>query len=375
MIAGWLKAGVFEADKGFAPTEEGTPQGGIISPLLLNVALHGLEEAAGVRYQDDEATQVAQDSPALVRYADDFAACCHSRQQAGQVKARLAGWLARRGLSLNEDKTRIVCLTRGFDFLGWNIRRYPNGKLLIKPSKAAIGRHRQRLAEEMRTMRGSNALAVIVTLNPVIRGWAAYYRSQVSSEAFTSLAAYMWTLTWKWARHSHPNKGQRWVAARYFGKFHPNREDRWVFGDKDTGTRLVKHSWTAIRRHVMVKGTASPDDPGLAGYWRYRRDKHGPPLDAHTLALLTRQGGNCPLCGDQLLDTSHLPGSPEQWQDWWTSVTRQDIQLAPGGLGNTGRDGERNARPSKALMHASCNRARKARQRRSTAPLPQPAMS
>ena len=104
----WIShyAGVFEAGKGFAPTEEGTPQGGIISPLLLNVALHGLEEAAGVRYQDGEATQVTQDSPALVRYADDFAACCHSRQQAGQVKARLAGWLAQRGLSLNEDKTR-----------------------------------------------------------------------------------------------------------------------------------------------------------------------------------------------------------------------------------------------------------------------------
>src|SRR4029453_11665413 len=135
---------------------------------------------------------------------------------------------------------------RGFDFPGWNIRRYPNGKLLIKPSKAAIGRDRQRSAGEMRTMRGPNALAVIVTLNPVIRGWTAYHRSQVSSEVFTSLAAYMWTLTWKWARHSHPNKGQRWVAARYFGKFHPNREDRWVFGDKDTGTRLVKHSWTAI---------------------------------------------------------------------------------------------------------------------------------
>ena len=185
----------------------------------------------------------------------------------------------------------------------------------------------------------------------------------------------MWTLTWKWARHSHPNKGQRWVAARYFGKFNPYREDRWVFGDKDTGTRLVKHSWTAIRRHVMVKGTASPDDPGLAGYWRYRRDKHGPPLDAHTLALLTRQGGNCPLCGDQLLDTSHLPGSPEQWQDWWMGTPRQEVQPAPGGPGSPGRDDERNARPSTALMHASCNRARKARQRRSTAPLLPPAMS
>src|ERR1035441_3012599 len=265
LIRGWLKAGVFEAGKGFAPTEEGTPQGGIISPVLLNVALHGLEEAAGVRYQDGDATLVEKDSPALVRYADDLAACCHTRQQAEQVKARLAGWLAQRGLSLNEDKTRIVCLTQGFDFLGWNIRRYRNGKLLIKPSEAAIRRHRQRLAEQMRTMRGSNALAVIATLSPVIRGWTAYHRSQVSSEAFQSLAAYMWKLTWKWARRSHPNKGPRWVAARYFGKFHPNREDRWVFGDKGTGACLVKHSWTAVRRHVMVKGTASPDDPGLAG--------------------------------------------------------------------------------------------------------------
>src|SRR5712691_5927260 len=167
MIAGWLKAGIFEAGKGFAPTEEGTPQGGIISPLLLNVALHGLEEAAGVRYQGGDATQVEKDSPALVRYADDFAACCRSRQQAEQVKARLAGWLAQRGLSLNEDKTRIVCLTQGFDFLGWNIRRYRNGKLLIKPSRAAVRRHRQRLAEKMRTMRGSNATAVIATLSPV----------------------------------------------------------------------------------------------------------------------------------------------------------------------------------------------------------------
>ena len=374
MIAGWLKAGVFEAGKGFAPTEEGTPQGGIISPLLLNVALHGLEEAAGVRYQDGDATLVEKDSPALVRYADDFAACCHSRQQAGRVKARLAGWLAQRGLSLNEDKTRIVCLTQGFDFLGWNIRRYRNGKLLIKPSQAAVRRHRQRLAKEMRTMRGSNALAVIVTLNPVIRGWTAYHRSQVSSGAFASLGNYMWKLTWKWARHSHPNKGRRWVAARYFGKFNAYREDRWVFGDKDTGACLVKHPWTAIRRHVMVKGTASPDDPGLAGYWRYRRSKHGPPLDAHTLALLARQGGNCPLCGDHLLDTSHLPGSPEEWQDWWMSTTRQHIQPAPGGPGSPGRDGERNAKPATALMHASCHRALKARQRRSTAPL-QPAMS
>ena len=171
MIAGWLKAGVFEAGKGFAPTEEGTPQGGIISPCLLNVALHGLEVAAGVRYRGSgNAARARPDSPVLVRYADDFVACCFTKQQAEGVRERLAGWLAGRGLSLNEDKTKIVTLTQGFDFLGWTFRRYPGGKLLIKPSKAAIRKHRQRLAGEMRRLRGSNAMAVIATINPVIRG-------------------------------------------------------------------------------------------------------------------------------------------------------------------------------------------------------------
>jgi RNA-directed DNA polymerase len=174
MIAGWLKAGVFEAGKGFAPTAEGTPQGGIVSPVLLNVALHGLEEAAGVRYRGGvHAGHLKEDSPALVRYADDFVACCHTRQQAERVRARLTGWLALRGLSLNEDKTHIVALTQGFDFLGFGIRRYPSGKLLIKPSTAAIREHRRRLASAMRKLRGPNATVIITTLNPVIRGWTA----------------------------------------------------------------------------------------------------------------------------------------------------------------------------------------------------------
>src|SRR6266496_1191571 len=122
MIAGWLRAGIFEAGKGFAPTGEGTPQGGVISPLLLNIALHGLEEAAGVRYQitGRDAGTLKGGSPALTRYADDLVVCCHSRQQAEQVKARLAEWLEPRGLAFNEAKTRIVPLSEGFDFLGFN---------------------------------------------------------------------------------------------------------------------------------------------------------------------------------------------------------------------------------------------------------------
>jgi RNA-directed DNA polymerase len=375
MIRDWLTAGVFEAGKGFAPTEEGTPQGGVISPLLLNIALHGLEEAAGVRYQGHDEARVEKDSPVLVRYADDFAVCCHTRQQAEQVKARLEGWLAGRGMSVSEDKTRIVHLTQGFDFPGWTVRRHRNGKLLIKPSKKAVRKHREQLAGKMRQLRGSNAMAVIATLSPVIRGWTAYHRCMVSSKVFGSLEDYMWKLTWKWARYSHENKPPGWVAARYYGTLSSSRNDRWVFGDKKTGAYLVKHPWTAIRRHIMVKGAASPDDPGLAGYWRYRRDKHAAPLDPHTCALLARQGKNCPLCGDPLIDTSHLPGSAEQWQDWWMSVTRRDIQPAPSEPGPLRQDGMRNAQASTALIHASCNRALKARARRSTALQLQPALS
>jgi RNA-directed DNA polymerase len=261
MIAGWLRAGVFEAGKGFAPTEEGTPQGGIISPCLLNVALHGLEEAAGVRYrggEGDHADHARNNSPVLVRYADDFVVCCFTEQQAHGVRERLEEWLAGRGLSLNQDKTRVVHLTQGFDFLGWTFRRYPSGKLLIKPSTAAIKKHRKRLAAEMRKLRGSNATAVIAALTPLIRGWAAYHRGMVSSEVFNALGNYMWKLTWKWARYSHPNKTGRWVTARYFGAFNPSRQDKWVSGDKQTGACLRNHSWTRIRRHVMVKGRHRP---------------------------------------------------------------------------------------------------------------------
>ena len=281
------------------------------------------------------------------------------------MRERLTEWLAERGLSLNQDKTRVVHLTQGFDFLGWTFRRHPSGKLLTKPSRAAIRRHRHRLAAEMRRLRGSNAGAVIATLTPVIRGWTAYHRAMVSSEAFGSLTGYMWKLTYKWARRSHPNKPAGWVTARYFGKFVKSRNDRWVFGEKKTGAYLIRHSWTAIRRHAMVKGRASPDDPDLAGYWEHRRRKHGPPLDSFTLNLLTRQRNRCPLCGDRLIDSSHLPGSPEQWENWWLGVTRQDIQRAPSAPGDSRHPGM----PSTitTLMHASCHRTAKARQRRSPA--------
>jgi RNA-directed DNA polymerase len=278
-VARWLKAGVIENRK-YAPTTEGTPQGGVISPLLMNIALHGMETAAGARYKPWRSTRgwSAPGTPVLIRYADDLVALCHSRQEAEQVKARLAAWLAPRGLSFNEDKTRIAHLSDGFDFLGFNVRHYRNpGKLLIKPSKAAVKRFRARLRAEVRSLHGTNAMAVISRLNPILRGWAGYYRTVVSKKVFGDIDFTLWWTLFKWGKRQHNTKTGQWIVDRYFGRFNPTRQDRWIFGDRETGAYLRKLSWTLIRRHQMVKADASPDDPALTYYWQQRRRRHRPP--------------------------------------------------------------------------------------------------
>jgi RNA-directed DNA polymerase len=374
MIHDWLKAGVFESGKGFAPTEEGTPQGGVISPLLLNVALHGLEEAAGVNYatSGSGASETKPGSPALIRYADDMVVLCHTRERAEHIKARLTEWLTPRGLSFNEDKTQIVHLAEdGFDFLGFNVRRY-RSKLLIKPSNAAIRRLRQRLASEMRILRGSNAAAVIATLNPIIKGWAAYHRGVVSSKVFHTLDYQMWKLAYKWATWHHNNKPKPWIVDHYFGKRNRFRNDRWVFGDPESNAYLVKFSWTDIVRHVMVTGAASPDDPALTDYWAKRRRKVKPPLDSYTLRLLASQDARCPLCGDHLLAADQPPQSPHEWERWWLQVTRKAI--AADYLVHHGRPGPPGDDQTR-LVHTSCQRGLRARlmQGTSTANLHAPA--
>ncbi len=330
MIGRWLTAGVFEPGKGFAPTETGSPQGGVISPLLLNVALHGLEEAAGVRYASGaRAGTVKRSSPALVRYCDDFVVCCHTRQQAEQVKAQLVEWLAPRGLAFNEEKTRIVSLETGYDFLGFNVRRYHNGKLLIKPSKAAVRRVEHKLAEQMRRLRGQNASAVLAAICPITRGWASFYRAVVSKKTFNSVDDYLWKLTYKWACRSHPGKPKHWITRRYFGQYNKSRRHHWVFGDAATGAYLPRMVWTPIVRHRKVNGAASPDDPALTGYWADRRRRNQPPLDRSTLRLLKAQQGRCQLCGDLLLHADRPPHTPEEWHQWHRTtrkaITRQHI--------------------------------------------------
>jgi len=341
-------------DGRFAPTEEGAPQGGVISPLIMNVALHGLETAAGVRYHSTgtRAGKTKPNCPVVVRYADDLLALCHSREQAEQVKARLAEWLTPRGLVFNEDKTQITHLDQGVDFLGFTIRRYRNGKLLTKPSNEALRRIRKRLSAEVTALRGANADAVITKLNPIITGWAAYYRIGVSKRAFGALDAHLWRLVYKWARFSHSNKSTRWAIARYFGKFNPSRGDKWVFGSRETGYYLRKFAWTPIVRHRMVAGAASPDDPSLTDYWDQRRRRARPPMGTAMLRLLRAQHGRCPACQELLLHADREPQSPREWEQWLT-VTRKAIRKHAITAWGAGTPDERAAT---RLIHAHCRR-------------------
>jgi RNA-directed DNA polymerase len=258
--------------------------------------------------------------------------------------------LAPRGLAFNEDKTHVVTLNEGFDFLGFNVRRYGT-KPLIKPSKTAQRRIRNRLRAEMHSLRGTNAPAVIKKLNPIIRGWAAYNRTQVSSEAFTKLDNHLWQLTFKWARFSHQNKPTSWVTAQYFGRFNKSKSDRWVFGDRKSGAYLHKFSWTSIVRHQIVKHGASPDDPALADYWANRRRKIPLPIDKTSRRLLKAQDGQCPICRDALLPDSDRPQTPLQWEQW-LATTRKTVAKV---ILRDGTPDENEPR----LVHADCrNRSR-----------------
>jgi RNA-directed DNA polymerase len=354
-VRAWLKAGVVDRNR-YSPTEEGTPQGGPISPLLLNIALQGIEEAAGTRYWNYKNGVTVPGTPTVVVYADDLVALCHSEEQAQAVEKRLADWLAPKGLRFNQAKTRIVHVTDdGFDFLSFNIRRHrtkDGDVVLTRPATEALTKTRRRVKAELRALRGQPARAVIDRLNPIIRGQAAYYRTGVSSKAFAALDDHLWLQLDHWAQRQHRRKGHKWVTKRYFGRYNASRNDNWVFGDRTTGAYLHKYSWTKIVRHTMVAGRASPDDPDLAHYWanrRQRQRRQPPTLAPSTQRALRAQGGRCPNCGDYLLDTDRIPDSPHQWEQWFrtlrTEITRKTITVRAAG----GQPDEQHR-----LMHARC---------------------
>ncbi len=302
--AGYVEHGTFHA------TEQGTPQGGVVSPLLANIALHGMEEAIGVKY-DYRGQLIGK--RAVVRYADDFICFCETREDAERVQGILMEWLKERGLTLSEEKTRIVHLTEGFDFLGFNIRHYPapktsrtGWKLLIKPSKESVQDMRTKLKVLWEKAHGMNVQTVLGKFNPVIRGWANYFRTAVAKEIFSGLDCWMFYKEDRYTRRAHPKKNKDWRHQRYWGRLHLERNDPWVFGDKQTGAYLLKFSWFPIERHILVKGTASPDDPHLKDYWMKRQARSVKDLTFSKQKLAKRQKGRCPECGESLFNDEEL---------------------------------------------------------------------
>ncbi|MCE9557044.1 MAG: group II intron reverse transcriptase/maturase [Planctomycetes bacterium] len=304
-IAAWLKAGYME-DGVRHPTEAGTPQGGVISPVLANIALHGLDEALGIRYhRTPQGYLRTYGRRTWVRYADDFVVLCETKEDAEQVVDILKTWLAERGLSLAPDKTRIVHLDEGFDFLGFNVRQYqPRGAtagrdsvLLIKPSKKAIKKLKAKLLEVWATAGSRPLKDTILMFNAIVRGWANYFRTSVCAMTFKRLDQWMFIKAYRFVVKRHPNKGKKWVYDRYF----PRRKGyRQALSDWQSGATLLRFSQTKVVRHVPVQGYSSPDDAKLAAYWDKRRKAMNSMLSVKRRQLAVAQDWKCPVCGEAL---------------------------------------------------------------------------
>lgn len=243
VLSQFLKAGyVFE--KNLYHTDRGTPQGGIISPILANITLDGIESILEEQY------------PAMkvhfIRYADDFMVTAPNKEVAEEIRELIRIFLTERGLELSESKTLITHINDGFDFLGWSFRKY-DGILLIKPSKESIRKVTDKIHEIIHKATSWNQEQLIQALNPVIIGWSNYHRHIVAKETFQKLDHIVWNMLWRWAKRRHPQKDRRWVARRYW---HTEASRNWVF--RTETTKLVKFADTTIRRHNMVKLNKNP---------------------------------------------------------------------------------------------------------------------
>ena len=260
LIREWLKAGYVDNNV-FHSQNAGTPQGGIISPLLANIVLHGMEEALGVKYNYKGESNGKK---IVIRYADDFVKLCETEEDAKLSKSEIDKWLEERGLKLSTEKTSIRHITEGFDFLGFNIRQYKVNntktgyKLLIKPSKKFLQKTRSDIREIFLKHSGKNINVLIGKINPIIRGKANYLNKGVPSKAFASLDNYLFKRHVRFVKRTHPKKNKKWTQNKYWGRLNLQRKDNWVFGDKQSGNYMLKFSWIKIERHALVSKRASP---------------------------------------------------------------------------------------------------------------------
>lgn len=320
IIAKWLSAGYVDNDV-FVNTNTGTPQGGIVSPLLANIALHGMEDELGIVYRKakkdkktgryDYEINPLKCKIALVRYADDFVVMCETKEDAFSMYNRLKPYLSKRGLELAQDKTKVTHITEGFDFLGFNIRRYTNikgndnrSKLLIKPSKKSIKEFKSKIKAIFKECNGTNVLNLVRKLKPVIIGTANYWKTTVAKKIFAMMDHYIWKKTYKFLRQLHPHKSWRkWISNRYFKPdIHGISKNKWLLTDPGGKYQLKPMALTQIVRHELVKYKNSPYDAELKDYFERRaiREFNGKSTEFKQ-KLAKKQKYICPFCGCSLI--------------------------------------------------------------------------
>ena len=329
-LKAWLKAGILDNGKTLFPTE-GTPQGGICSPLLANIALHGME----TRIKEYAATlkgskKENKKSLSLVRYADDFLIIHENLDVIKTCQEIIGLWLLEIGLELNQEKTKIAHTLNnyednkpGFNFLGFKIRQFPVGKYqsgkntngenlgfktIIKPSKEKVKEHYRKLAKIVDNHKAAPQHALITKLNPVIRGWCNYYRTVCSKETYSKMNHLLFYKLLKWGYRRHSNKSKTWSNNKYW---HTIGMNNWRFSCNigEINYVLPMHSETKIIRHTKVKGDASPYDGNFI-YWASRMGKH-PEVKGSVARLLKKQKGKCNYCEltfrpEDKIETDHI---------------------------------------------------------------------
>ncbi len=313
----WLKAG-FMSKKSFHTTDRGTPQGGIISPILANLALDGLGKLLSAKYPMKISSRKPAHKVNYIRYADDFVITGRTKQMLEEeILPLVENFLNVRGLKLSREKTRITHIDKGFDFLGQTVRKY-NGKLLISPSKDSVLKFLKSIRDFAKANKMMPHHLLIEALNRKIRGWCQYHRYVVSKNTFCKIRHELWKILWSWARSRHPNKGAQWVKNKYF--IHDGRSD-WCFAAKvqeeKTGKKrvitLYDPTRIPIRRHIKIRSTCNPYDPIWKPYLEKRsyikmiRNLKRKKLDE----IWKQQKGVCPVCHqlimtDEAWDIHHI---------------------------------------------------------------------
>ncbi|MDM8520756.1 group II intron reverse transcriptase/maturase [Anaerolineales bacterium HSG6] len=298
-LAQWLKSGFIEQGHLHA-TDAGTPQGGIISPILANMALDGLETLLKDNFSK-------KDKVHLVRYADDFIITAQSKQLLeNQVKPLVEQFLEQRGLSLSPNKTHITHINDGFDFLGFNIRKY-NGKLIIQPAKKKIKSLLDKIRTILKTHRSTSPARLLKLINPILRGWANYYKHVCAKDTFNYIDRQIWWMLYRWVKRRHPKKSRRWVVKKYFYLY--NNRNLHFFGtfknkkNQKTKRHLFLLAHVSITRHIKIRATANPFDPEYEPYFEKRLDRKMAETFQGRMRLTSlwkQQKGRCLICDNKI---------------------------------------------------------------------------